>query len=80
MIVYAVFKLGNYRHECAGVFVSAEEAITWARELALVEDDGYHDLEVISFDLNRRAEIGPGLNIHEAPAIYVAKGKSKRDR
>lgn len=78
MIVYAVFKRGIYRHECAGVFISAEEAMAWARELALVEDDGYHNLEVVSFELNKRADVAPGLDIHEAPPIYVAKGQHKR--
>lgn len=51
MTVYAVFKEGIYRHECAGVFSVLERAKQVAAE-CLERGDGHHSFEVVPFEVD----------------------------
>ena len=52
MIVYLVFRVGVYRHECAGVFSTQELAEQTARRCLEEEHDDYHAYEILQFDLD----------------------------
>lgn len=55
-IVYAVFKQGIYRHECGGVFLTKEKALSAAKDYALNDCDDYHQYAVIEFVADRRSK------------------------
>lgn len=55
-VVYAVFQQGVYRHGCAGIFLTLEEAIRAATEAMAEEPDNYHRYEVHPYVLGIRAE------------------------
>lgn len=87
MRVYAVFKEGVYRHECAGIFTSEDRAKQVA-DAWLAKGDGYHEWHVVPFEMDVVNEtLRPGYEgdwIDEPMAIYVAtktiapKPRSKR--
>lgn len=52
MQLFAVFKEGNYRQECGGIFDDADKAIAAAKQLADGDMDSYHSYEVRPFSLN----------------------------
>jgi len=52
MRVFAVFKVGVYRHECGGLFGTFEQAVTAAKQLAEGDRDEYHEYEVVPFVVN----------------------------
>ena len=54
--LYIVFKYAVYRHECAGVYESLGAAIDAAKKLKELEEDDYHDFEVVPFLLNEIPE------------------------
>tara|TARA_R110000850_G_scaffold91270_15_gene193868 strand:- start:2439 stop:2717 length:279 start_codon:yes stop_codon:yes gene_type:complete len=50
--LFAVFKVGVYRHECGGIFRTEALAIAAAKELHEGERDDYHHYEVVPFTLD----------------------------
>jgi hypothetical protein len=52
MKVYAVFKTGVYRHECAGIFSTPDAADAAAERCISGERDDYHDYKVVAFELD----------------------------
>jgi hypothetical protein len=59
MELFAVFKVGTYRHECGGIFSSLELATEAAKALAAGERDEHHSYEIIPFELNERTPQSP---------------------
>jgi len=51
-ILFAVFRQGQYRHECGGIFDSPAAAGDAARALAAGDTDDHHDYWVVPFTLN----------------------------
>jgi hypothetical protein len=55
-LLYILTYEGVYRHEILGVYSSKDKAFSAAERLILVEDDGYHDIEVgvcrVNTDIN----------------------------
>lgn len=50
--IFAVFKQGNYRHACGGIFSTFDLALKTAKKLILGEKDNYHRYEIFAFDLD----------------------------
>lgn len=70
--VFAVFRGGVYRHECAGIFTTLELAKGAADRLALSEPDGHHDYEVVPFTLDVAGEPGNRhvvISVQQHPGI-----------
>lgn len=66
-LLYAVFKVGVYRHECGGVFSTLEVAEAAARGLIVGERDDYHDYEVVPFVLDETTPQSAGNGPRESP-------------
>ena len=85
MTVYAVFKEGVYRHECAGIF-SALEAAKAVADKWRDAGDGHHSWTVVPFEVDVAAEgtadepdwIKYGDNLAEPKAVYETKLPRKR--
>ena len=52
MNIYAVFKVGVYRHECGGLFSTDKKALDAAKAAAEAEPDDYHQFEIVPFELD----------------------------
>lgn len=82
MELFAVFREGVYRHECAGIFSTAEDAVFAAAGVIAMEGDSYHHYEVVPFVLD--AVAGPDRYLAdqrfipaEAPPLYeIRRDKS----
>ena len=59
MEVYAVFKHGVYRHECAGIFTTLDRAADVARVCIAAADDDYHSYVVVPFTLDAPTVLTP---------------------
>lgn len=53
MKLFAVFKHGIYRHECAGIFSSLGQAEKVAKSLAKIGDK-HHHYRIVAFDLDKQ--------------------------
>lgn len=54
-MIYLMFKLGVYRHECLGYDHEVGPLRTRAKEITdrgLLDHDGYHDIEIVGVDPN----------------------------
>jgi hypothetical protein len=69
--VFAVFKVGVYRHECAGIFTDVEVAKRTADAVVAV-GDGYHVCEVVPFEVDVPSEVLKRDDVREAAAVYVS--------
>lgn len=49
--VFVVFRQGVYRHECGGVFLTLDQAISAAVEHIKTEKDEYHTYTVHEFEI-----------------------------
>lgn len=62
MDIFAVFKQGVYRHECAGTFSTFEVAIEAARAAIAGEPDDYHTYTIVPFQLDTPTPQTPNKN------------------
>jgi len=56
--VYAVFRQGQYRHECGGIFTDPDRAVKCAEALAEADVDNHHSYDVVPFNLDESLEVG----------------------
>lgn len=74
MTVYAVFREGVYRHECAGVFSTEAIAKAMADALAEYEADDYHEYVVIPFEVGVAGVVSAdGKRISEPDKVYSVR-------
>jgi hypothetical protein len=85
--LYAVFREGAYRHECAGVFSTLEAAAACADALAEGDVDHHHSYDVVPFRLDEPAQVsasrhpGNSPTIHEEEWIYsIRRGEGPQQR
>jgi hypothetical protein len=57
MIVYMVFRVGIYRHECGGIYTHKDRAIEVARVLIAAENDDHHHYEIVPFQFDTQPEL-----------------------
>jgi len=58
-LLYVVFKVAVYRHECGGVFLTLDKARQAAEELREGEKDDHHSYEIVAFELDKKTEQTP---------------------
>jgi hypothetical protein len=67
MDLYAVFKTGIYRHECAGIFSSLGLAKQAAEHSICGEPDDYHTYDVVLFKLDVKTIQNPLATLPGVP-------------
>lgn len=55
--LFAVFRVGVYRHGCCGIFSTKDAAIDCAEAMAKADWDSWHHYEVIPFILDQQSEL-----------------------
>ena len=58
MKLYVLVQEAVYRHDILGVFDNEIQAIKAAKVANERESDGYHDIQVLEYDLNKVVEDG----------------------
>lgn len=76
MKVYAVFKTGVYRHECAGIFSTIDAADAAAERCISGERDDYHNYKVVEFELDA---VTPQTPLVKRPVGMVCGGDLEED-
>lgn len=76
MLVYAVFRQAIYRHECVGIFSSADAAGDEARAAARTDVDDHHTYAVVAFPLGEALPRGEG-RVCISPPIEEAEPSYK---
>ena len=77
--VYAVVKVGVYRHEIVGIYTSVVDSKARALEALCAEEDSHHTFDILEFPLNNPVEEGKLVRTYRRERVGAGQRRIRRD-